>query len=66
MPQLTSYFERACSNVEPEDTDVANASTAHNEVRDVLEADQTLKSWGIDTASSAATTATCRSAASRT
>lgn len=49
MPQLTSYFEKACSNVEPEDDDVSNASTAHLEVRAALGADTTLKDWGIDT-----------------
>ena len=48
MPQLTSYFEKACSNVEPEADDVSNASAAHQEVRDVLQADETLAGWKID------------------
>jgi hypothetical protein len=48
MPQLTSYFEKACSNVEPEANDVSNASAAHQEVRDALHADETLASWKID------------------
>ncbi len=49
MPLLTSYFEGASSNIEPPYDDVANASAAHTEVRGVLEADSTLKEWGIDT-----------------
>jgi hypothetical protein len=49
VPLLTSYFNKACSSVEPPDDDVTNASTAHKEVRKVLEADETLKRWGVDT-----------------
>ena len=49
MPLLASYFDKACSKVEPESADVTNASTAHQDVREVLEADETLKNWGIDT-----------------
>ena len=49
MPLLASYFTSACSNVEPPKDDVSNAASAHQEVRKVLEADGTLKLWGIDT-----------------
>lgn len=49
MPLLTSYFTTACSNVEPPDDDVTNAADAHKEVRELLEADDALKGWGIDT-----------------
>lgn len=48
MAVLFDQFRKACSNVEPDD-DVANASAAHLDVREVLGADPVLKSWKIDT-----------------
>lgn len=41
-------FDAATTNVEPEYGDVTNAASAHSEVRAVLEADDLLKDWGID------------------
>lgn len=49
MAQLITQFEKACSNVEPADDDVDNASSAHEEVRTALEADSDLAALGIDT-----------------
>lgn len=49
MSEHVDAFNTACSNVEPEDDDVANASEAHQVVRDVLAADPTLQAYGITT-----------------
>lgn len=49
MAHLRNQFAEALHNIEPEDEDKANASNAHKAVREVLEADPTLKSYGIDT-----------------
>lgn len=49
MAQLITQWEKACSNVEPEEDDVDNASSAHDEVRKALEADPELSALGIDT-----------------
>jgi hypothetical protein len=49
VAQLIRQFERACSNVEPEEDDVDNAASAHEEVRKPLEADPELSAVGIDT-----------------
>lgn len=45
---MATGFDAAKSNVEPTGEDVANAVSAHSEVRAVLEADATLKGWAID------------------
>lgn len=47
MPQLTTQFREALRNIEPTDDDKTNAVEAHEEVRNVLEADETLRSWGL-------------------
>lgn len=49
MALLITQFEKACSNVEPEDDDVANASAAHADVRAALEATPELAELDIDT-----------------
>lgn len=49
MSEHIEAFATACSNVEPEDDDVSNASDAHTDVRDVLAADQALQDYGIET-----------------
>lgn len=49
MAKLIKQFEQACSNVEPEDDDVNNASDAHQQVREALEADEELAALGINT-----------------
>src|SRR4051812_29435592 len=49
MALLITQFERACSNVEPEDADVTNASSAHEDVRATLESDPELAEHDIDT-----------------
>lgn len=49
MPDLPVQFTKAKSNVEPDDVDKANAAAAHADVRAVLEADQKLNDWGVDT-----------------
>lgn len=49
MSEHVDAFKTACSNIEPEDDDVANASAAHQEVRDVLATDPTLHAYGITT-----------------
>ena len=41
-------FDAATTNVEPVQADVENAAAAHQEVREVLEADPVLNDWGID------------------
>ena len=48
MAHLPTEFREALSNIEP-DADVANAKTAHEEVRAVLESDEWLRSHEIDT-----------------
>lgn len=45
---MSTGFEAAKTNVEPDRGDVANAAIAHSAVRDVLEQDDTLNAWGID------------------
>ncbi|NTW38598.1 MAG: nucleotidyltransferase [Cellulomonadaceae bacterium] len=47
MPLLVSQFTEARRNVEPTDADKTNAPTAHQEVRDVLAADDLLCAWGL-------------------
>jgi len=49
VPDLPIQFTRAKSNVEPIDDDKSNAAAAHTEVREVLEKNEQLKAWGIDT-----------------
>ena len=49
MSDLNLQFTKAKSNVEASESDKSNASAAHQEVRAHLEADETLKSCGIDT-----------------
>ncbi|MBW3537196.1 MAG: nucleotidyltransferase [Actinobacteria bacterium] len=49
MPDLPAQFTQAKSNVEPNSDDKNNAAVAHEKVRDVLDADEQLKAWGIDT-----------------
>lgn len=47
MAHLRSQFDSALTAIEP-DTDKANAPDAHTQVRQALEADGLLKSYGID------------------
>lgn len=53
MANLPTQFMKALSNIEPGSNgskdDKANAQEAHRLVRDVLEADQTLRDYGIST-----------------
>ena len=49
MPQLAEQFEQAKSNIEPPPDDVANASAAHQQVRDALETSPELIKFDIDT-----------------
>ncbi|MCC6266814.1 MAG: nucleotidyltransferase [Dehalococcoidia bacterium] len=49
MAHLRKQFAEALGNVEPDDDDKGNAPEAHKAVREALEADPTLKSYGIDT-----------------
>lgn len=49
MAHLRKQFAEALRNVEPDDDDKSNAPEAHKAVREALEADPTLKSYGIDT-----------------
>ena len=49
MPDLNAQFERAKSHVEATEADKSNAAAAHIAVRAHLEADPTLKAYGIDT-----------------
>lgn len=49
MAQLITQFEKACSNVEPESSDITNAAAAHQAVRDVLDNHPDLVGKGIDT-----------------
>lgn len=47
MSVLTKQFSAALTAIEP-DTDAANAQKAHNEVRDVLKADELFSQWALD------------------
>jgi hypothetical protein len=47
---LPDQFKTALSNIEPSDEDKTNAPNAHEDVRNVLEDDDTLAEWGIDPA----------------
>lgn len=49
MADLHLQFTRAKSKVEASEEDKSNAAEAHKNVRACLEADETLKSYGIDT-----------------
>lgn len=49
MTEHADQFKQACGRVEPEDDDVSNASAAHLEVREALEAHEGLKDLDIDT-----------------
>ncbi len=49
MAELITQFMKSCSNVEPEAGDVSHASEAHTEIRAVLEQDEDLKRYAIDT-----------------
>ncbi|MEE8601307.1 nucleotidyltransferase [Euzebya tangerina] len=49
MAQLITQFEKACSNVEPDAEDIANAAEAHAAIRDVLDNHPDLVVKGIDT-----------------
>jgi hypothetical protein len=49
VAQLITQFEKACSNVEPESSDVKNAAAAHQAARDVLDNHPDLADKGIDT-----------------
>jgi hypothetical protein len=49
MAQLITQFEKACSNVEPESSDVTNAAAAHQAVRDTVDNHPDLVDKGIDT-----------------
>ncbi|MGW6695090.1 SMODS domain-containing nucleotidyltransferase [Rhodococcus sp. NPDC054953] len=48
MPQLTTQFNEALSNIEPTEEDKTHAPQAHQEVREVLVADETLSGWGLN------------------
>jgi len=48
VSDLPIQFTKAKSNVEPTKDDKDNAAAAHAEVRTVLESDEQLKAWGID------------------
>lgn len=49
MAPLPTQFTEAKSNVEPSTDDKNNAAAAHAAVRAVLEKDETLKGWEVDT-----------------
>lgn len=49
MAEFVQQFNDACSRVEPTSDDKGNAAAAHKAVRECLEADATLVSYGIDT-----------------
>jgi Second Messenger Oligonucleotide or Dinucleotide Synthetase domain len=46
--KVSAGFDVATTKVEPDVGDVTKAASAHREVRSVLEADDLLKDWGID------------------
>lgn len=48
MAQLAPSFQEAEKNINPSAADRDNAPLAHDEVRGVLEKDETLRKWGID------------------
>lgn len=48
MAELASSFETAQSNIDPSDDDWANAPQSHQDIADILSADDTLKGWGIN------------------
>ena len=48
MPELASSFAKAQSNIEPSEADRDNAPDAHQQLADVLKADDTLAGWGIN------------------
>ena len=48
MAELASCFETAQSNIEPSKDDWDNAPDAHQDIADILAADETLKKWGIN------------------
>lgn len=48
MPELASSFTKAQSNIEPSEADRDNAPDAHQQLADVLKADETLSGWGIN------------------
>lgn len=48
MPELTTQFDAALSNIEPTDDDKDNAPRAHSEVSDVLAADPVIAEWGFE------------------
>lgn len=47
MAVLTEQFEEALTAIEP-DTDAANATKAHEQVRDALKADPFFSQWGLE------------------
>lgn len=49
MATLPTQFTKAKTNVEPDKADKENAADAHADVRRHLEADPTLKGYGVDT-----------------
>lgn len=49
MATLPTQFTKAKTNVEPDKTDKENAADAHADVREHLEADPTLRAYGVDT-----------------
>lgn len=48
MAELASSFETAQSNIEPSDDDWTNAPQSHQNIADILGADDTLNGWGIN------------------
>ena len=48
MPELTTQFEAALSNIEPTTADKDNAPKAHAEVSAALADDATIADWGFD------------------
>ena len=49
MATLRSQFEQALTNIEVNGAKAKRAIDAHNEIRAVLEADEQLRKWGVDT-----------------
>lgn len=48
MPELSSQFTQALTNIEPTKADKDNAPRAHAEVSDALSADDVVSGWGFD------------------
>lgn len=48
MPQLATQFKAALTNIEPTEDDKTNAPQAHQDVREALMGDDTLKDWGLN------------------